>query len=63
MAVIQSFNRFESKYLITDEQREQLIAAVGKSLVKDEYDKYTICNIYLDTDDFWFIEHSLDKPI
>ncbi len=63
MAIIQSFNRFESKYLITDEQKERFIAAVGESLVKDKYDKYTICNVYLDTDDFWFIEHSLDKPV
>lgn len=63
MAIIQSFNRFESKYLLTDEQKERFISAVGESLVKDKYDKYTICNIYLDTDDFWFIEHSLDKPL
>ena len=32
MAVIQSFNRFESKYLITDEQKERFIEAVGESL-------------------------------
>ena len=63
MAVIQSFNRFESKYLLTEEQKERFVSAVGEHLVKDEYDKYTICNIYLDTDDFRFIEHSLDKPI
>ena len=63
MAVIQSFNRFESKYLLTEEQRNDFISAVGEHLVKDKYDKYTICNIYLDTDNFWFIEHSLDKPV
>mgnify|MGYP003295364113 CR=1 FL=1 len=63
MAIIQSFNRFESKYLLTEEQKERFVSAVGEHLVKDKYDKYTICNIYLDTDDFRFIEHSLDKPI
>ncbi len=63
MAVIQSFNRYESKYLLTDEQKEHFISAVGDSLVKDKYDRYTICNIYLDTDDFRFIEHSLEKPV
>lgn len=59
----QSFNRYESKYLLTDEQKERFIEAVGEQLVKDKYDKYTICNIYLDTEDFYFIEHSLDKPV
>lgn len=63
MAVTQSFNRYESKYLLTDEQKEKFISALGENLVKDKYDKYTICNIYLDTDDFYFISRSLEKPV
>lgn len=40
-----------------------LLAAAGDMLVPDEYGDYTICNIYLDTEDFYFIRHSLDKPV
>ena len=60
---IQSFNRYETKYLIDDSQKAEFITKAGKELVRDKYGEYTICNIYLDTDDFYFIEHSLDKPV
>lgn len=30
-------------------------------LVPDAYGSYSICNIYLAPEDFYFIEHSLDK--
>ena len=49
--------------MLTDEQRTAFEAAAGDMLIRDKYGKYTICNIYLDTDDFYFIEHSLDKPV
>lgn len=63
MGYTQSFNRYEIKYMLTDEQRTAFEAAAGDMLIRDKYGKYTICNIYLDTDDFYFIEHSLDKPV
>lgn len=63
MGVIQSFNRYEIKYLLSQEQKEKFISAVGEQLVKDKYGEYSIHNIYLDTDDFYFIEHSLEKPV
>lgn len=63
MGYIQSFNRYEIKYMLTDEQRTAFMEAAGEMLCRDKYGRYTICNLYLDTDDFYFIEHSLDKPI
>ncbi len=62
MAYIQSFRRYETKYLLSEQQCEAFIAAASELLIPDKYGDYTICNLYLDTDDFYFIEHSLDKP-
>ena len=62
MSYIQSFRRYETKYLITEEQAERLLALTGELLTPDRYGDYTICNLYLDTDDFYFIQRSLDKP-
>ena len=63
MGYIQSFNRYEIKYMLTDEQRQLFMKEAEHMLKRDKYGRYTICNLYLDTDDFYFIEHSLDKPI
>lgn len=63
MGYIQSFNRYEIKYMLNTEQKECFFEAVGDRLCRDKYGEYTICNIYLDTDDFYFIERSLEKPV
>ena len=62
MGYIQSFNRRETKYLMTDKQAEAFVREAHNLLSRDKYGEYTICNLYLDTDDFYFIEHSLDRP-
>ncbi len=62
MQYIQSFRRVETKYLLTEEKAESFLAAAGDILLPDKYGDYTICNLYLDTDDFYFIQRSLDKP-
>ena len=62
MGYIQSFNRRETKYLLTSEQAEAFLREAQGLLSRDKYGEYTICNLYLDTDDFYFIEHSLDHP-
>jgi len=61
--LIQSFKRCETKYLLTLQQKEQLLDELGDMLSPDRYGEYTICNLYLDTDDFFLIQHSLDKPV
>lgn len=63
MGYIQNFNRYEIKYMLTEEKKQEFLDAVGKHLCHDKYGEYTICNIYLDTDDFYFIERSLEKPV
>lgn len=62
MSYIQSFNRRETKYLLTEKQAEAFLQKAYGLLSRDKYGKYTICNLYLDTDDFYFIERSLDRP-
>lgn len=62
MTYIQSFRRYETKYLLSEPQCEAFLTAASELLIPDKYGDYTICNLYLDTDDFYFIEHSLDKP-
>lgn len=62
MGYIQSFNRRETKYLLTQKQAEAFLREAEGLLSRDKYGEYTICNLYLDTDDFYFIEHSLDHP-
>lgn len=62
MGYIQSFNRRETKYLLTTEQAEAFLREAHDLLAHDKYGEYTICNLYLDTDDFYFIKHSLDHP-
>ena len=42
------FQRVEQKYILTKEQKENLLQIVGKHLVDDEYGPSTICNIYFD---------------
>lgn len=63
VSYIQSFRRYENKYLLTRKQAEAFLQAVGEWILPDQYGEYTIRNLYLDTEDFYFIEHSLDKPV
>ncbi len=62
-----TFERFEKKFLLTDEQTERLIPKLIEHGM--EYDKYcrggklyTIYNIYFDDDTSSVIRHSIRKP-
>lgn len=54
------FKRIEKKYRITTQQKEALLAIVGKHLKPDEYGKSTICSIYLDTPNYRLIRNSIE---
>lgn len=58
-----SFERFEIKYLVSPEQQEQILRTARRYMRDDEYGRYSICNIYYDTDDFALIRASLEKPV
>jgi hypothetical protein len=58
-----SFQRVEKKYLLTQAQYAALSEGMRPYLRRDEYGRYTICNLYYDTDDFRLIRASLEKPV
>lgn len=57
------FRRIEKKYILTRDQYLFLKEAIKENMIEDEHGKSTICNIYLDTEQFDLIRHSITKPI
>ena len=54
------FKRIEKKYLIREEDCEQLLARISEHLYPDPHGKSTICSLYLDTPSFLLIRNSID---
>jgi len=57
------FQRYEKKYLLTPDQFAKVQDGMKPYMRPDEFGRYTICNIYYDTDDFQLIRASLEKPV
>ena len=62
MAYQAVFKRFELKYLLTLAQKEQILQAMAPYMALDQYGRTTIRNVYLDTDNYRLIRHSIEKP-
>ena len=62
MAYQATFKRHEIKYLLTQGQKEAVLAVMEPYMRLDKYGAATIRNIYMDTDDFRVIRRSLEKP-
>ena len=60
---ITTFKRYEKKYMLTKSQYLRLRGLLGPYVVQDQYARYTICNIYYDTDNYAIIRRSLEKPV
>lgn len=60
---VQSFKRYEKKYLLTEEQFRAFTEKTSDIICPDSYGLHTIRNIYLDTDDFTLIRRSLERPV
>jgi len=56
------FERYEIKYMLTQEQRRSLVQAMKGIMKIDKYGRTTIRNIYFDTENYRLIRTSLDKP-
>lgn len=56
------FQRYETKYLLTEEKYHLMRKMLEPHMQVDQYGLSTICNIYYDTPDFRLIRASLDKP-
>ena len=58
-----SFERRETKYLLTEAQQAALLQGMQSYMQADVYGRYTICNLYYDTEDWQLIRASIEKPI
>lgn len=58
-----TFQRYEIKYLLENEQYQKLYSHLKEYLEVDEYGRSSIHNIYFDTPDSRLIRTSLEKPI
>lgn len=63
MAVQCCFQRYEKKYMLSPDQLAGMLEGMKPYVRPDEFGRYTICNIYYDTDDFRLIRASLEKPV
>lgn len=57
------FRRVETKFLITEEQRDKMKLLFPGRMVDDKYGKSDICNIYYDTPSYLLIRRSIEKPV
>lgn len=64
---IEVFNRYEKKYLLTEETYHWLLERIGDFMDADKFNKggqlYNIANIYYDTPDDALIRASIEKPV
>lgn len=57
------FKRYEKKYFLTEKQYRSFKEEIVPFVKPDKFGRYTICNIYYDTDDYALIRASLEKPV
>lgn len=58
-----NFKRYEKKYMLTREQQVNLMKQLLPYIKEDKFGRYTICNIYYDTEDWELIRRSIQKPV
>lgn len=63
MADQMTFERYELKYLLARQEKEEIIKAMEPYMKPDSYGRTTIRNIYFDTDTFRLIRRSLEGPV
>ncbi len=63
MSYQMTFRRYELKYLLNRQEKEQLLQAMKPHMRLDAYGRTTIRNIYMDTDTFRLIRRSMEKPV
>lgn len=64
---IEVFNRYEKKYIISDEVFRKLKPMFEEYMEADEHSRsggsYTICNIYYDSENDEIVRKSIEKPV
>lgn len=62
MAYQMTFKRYELKYMMNRQQKEDILRSMEAHMKLDQYGRTTIRNIYFDTDTYRLIRQSLEKP-
>ena len=62
MAYQMTFKRYELKYLMDRQQKENMLQSMEEYMKIDRYGRTTIRNLYFDTDTYRLIRRSLEKP-
>ena len=57
------FSRVEKKYLLNTQQYQRLTQCMEPYMQADEYGEHTICNLYLDNEEYDLIRTSISKPV
>lgn len=57
-----TFERYEIKYLLSPEEKEQLLKIMAPYMKLDDYGRTTIRTIYYNTDNFRLIRRAIEKP-
>lgn len=64
---VSTFKRYEIKYFLLKEKAEELVLRLYPHMVLDPHcpggESYRISSIYFDTDDRYFIRHSMSRPL
>ena len=63
MAYQTVFQRYELKYMLTQEQKKAVLTAMDPYMALDAYGRTTIRNLYFDTDTYRLIRHSIEQPV
>lgn len=58
-----TFKRYELKYMLTKEQKALCLSVMEPYMRLDKYGHTTIRNVYYDTDNYYLIRNSIEKPI
>lgn len=58
-----TFERVEHKYLLTKQQAEQFYLLIEDMIKPDIFPKYSLYNIYYDSDNYDMISKSIEKPM
>lgn len=57
-----TFERYEIKYLLNQQQKQEVLQAMAPYMQLDAYGRTVIRNIYYDTDSYRLIRRSLERP-
>ena len=62
-AVQHIFRRVEKKYVVTPSQERELLRRLEPHMMPDVYGRYSVANIYFDTENYALIRESVEKPV